>query len=190
MEKEAAAHREDIRAITVPVVGDQTTDGVEAGITALTGPFAQRAREHHAMVHELLAVGYGIHAIARHLVGDGTPSSDTPEPSDGRTWSRGRPKRPSDIDPFTPYVLQRWDQGHTNVLQLHREITAQGYTGSYSTLRDRMRWLAPHRGRRSLPTSKVPSVRSVTGWITRHPRSLTEQDAAGLETVLAGCPEV
>ncbi|GAA2021179.1 hypothetical protein GCM10009839_17570 [Catenulispora yoronensis] len=102
---------------------------------------------------------------------------------------KGWPKRRSSIDPFTPYLLQRWDEGYTNILQLHREIAAQGYTGSYSALRDRMRWLAPHPDRRNLPASAAPSVRRATGWITRHPDSLTEEDAAGLKAVLARCPE-
>lgn len=35
----------------------------------------------------------------------------------------------------------------------------------------------------------APSVRRVTGWITRHLDSLPEEDAAGLKAVLAGCQE-
>ncbi|MFJ2418066.1 hypothetical protein [Streptomyces brevispora] len=35
-----------------------------------------------------------------------------------------------------------------------------------------------------------PSVRKVTGWPTRHPISLSEQDRAGLTDVLARCPEL
>jgi hypothetical protein len=31
------------------------------------GKFAERVRRHHAMVHEMLAQGHGIRAIARHL---------------------------------------------------------------------------------------------------------------------------
>ncbi|MFD0632366.1 ISL3 family transposase [Catenulispora yoronensis] len=68
VEKEAAAHRDCLRAVTVPTADDtQTTESVEAVAAVLTGPFAERAREHHAMVHELLAAGHGIGAIAQHL---------------------------------------------------------------------------------------------------------------------------
>ncbi|WP_326614374.1 transposase [Streptomyces scopuliridis] len=35
-----------------------------------------------------------------------------------------------------------------------------------------------------------PSVRKVTGWLTRHPISLSEEDRAGLKDVLARCPEL
>ncbi|MFD7495990.1 hypothetical protein ACFV8T_26975 [Streptomyces sp. NPDC059832] len=34
-----------------------------------------------------------------------------------------------------------------------------------------------------------PSARKVTGWLTRHPISLSEEDRAGLKDVLARCPE-
>ncbi|MFF4732284.1 transposase [Streptomyces mirabilis] len=34
------------------------------------------------------------------------------------------------------------------------------------------------------------SVRQVTGWLTRHPTTLTEEDRAGLKDVLARCPEL
>ncbi|MEZ0107941.1 hypothetical protein ABH920_001933 [Catenulispora sp. EB89] len=45
---------------------------------------------------------------------------------------QGLAETTSGIAPFTPYLLRRWDEGHTNVLQLHREITAQGYTSLYA----------------------------------------------------------
>jgi transposase len=35
-----------------------------------------------------------------------------------------------------------------------------------------------------------PTVRQVTGWLTRHPTALTEEDRAGLKEVLARCPEL
>jgi transposase len=37
---------------------------------------------------------------------------------------------------------------------------------------------------------RPPSVRQVTGWLTRHPTALTEEDRAGLKDVLARCPEL
>jgi transposase len=33
-------------------------------------------------------------------------------------------------------------------------------------------------------------VRQVTGWLTRHPTALSEEDRAGLKNVLARCPEL
>jgi hypothetical protein len=41
--------------------------GLLAGDRVPAGKFAEQARRHHAMVHELLAEGHGMRAIARHL---------------------------------------------------------------------------------------------------------------------------
>lgn len=43
---------------------------------------------------------------------------------------RPRRKYASDFDAYAPYVLQRWQAGCRNGLQLWREIVAQGYPGS------------------------------------------------------------
>jgi transposase len=41
------------------------------------------------------------------------------------------------LDPFLPYLRQRWSEGVTNATLLLREIQSQGYRGtSYSQLRD------------------------------------------------------
>lgn len=37
---------------------------------------------------------------------------------------------------------------------------------------------------------RPPSVRQVTGWLTRHPAALNEQERADLKEVLARCPEL
>jgi transposase len=44
--------------------------------------------------------------------------------------ARRRRRRPSLIDPYERYVLQWWQAGNRNGLQLYRELTAQGYRGS------------------------------------------------------------
>jgi transposase len=45
-------------------------------------------------------------------------------------------KKASILDPYKPYVLQRWKEGCWNGMQLYEEIKAQGFTGSQPTLRD------------------------------------------------------
>src|SRR5579859_5001703 len=44
--------------------------------------------------------------------------------------ARQRRRRPSLIDPYERYVLQWWQEGNRNSLQLYKELTAQGYRGS------------------------------------------------------------
>lgn len=36
--------------------------------------------------------------------------------------------------PFTTYLKERWQDGHITVIQLHREITAQGFPGTYASV--------------------------------------------------------
>ncbi|MFD7164817.1 transposase [Streptomyces violascens] len=37
---------------------------------------------------------------------------------------------------------------------------------------------------------RPPTVRQLTGWLTRHPTTLTEEDQDGLQSVLARCPDL
>ena len=53
-----------------------------------------------------------------------------------------RRKRPSILDRFEPYLLERWQVGCHNALQLYREIHKQGYTGSRQLV---SRWAAQQR---------------------------------------------
>jgi transposase len=53
-----------------------------------------------------------------------------------------RRKSPSLLDCWEPYLLERWQAGCHNALQLYREIHAQGYTGSCPLV---SRWAARYR---------------------------------------------
>ncbi|WP_455713105.1 ISL3 family transposase [Streptomyces prasinus] len=46
---------------------------------------------------------------------------------------------------------------------------------------------AHHSTGRAAP---APTVRQVTGWLTRHPAALSEEERAALKDVLARCPEL
>ncbi|MCG5214713.1 ISL3 family transposase [Streptosporangium sp. KLBMP 9127] len=140
-----------------------------------TGKFAERARRHHAQVHALLAEGYAIRAIARHL---GWGRHTVQRYARAATWQelvdgRWQAPRASMLDPFKPHRHQRLDEGCSNFAELFREIRALGYTGSYSNLRDH---LAGHRPAKAPLAAPPPTVREVTGWLTRHPDSLTEDE--------------
>ena len=53
-----------------------------------------------------------------------------------------RRRMPSILDRWEPYLLERWQAGCHNALQLYREIHEQGYAGSRPLL---SRWAAQHR---------------------------------------------
>ncbi len=44
-------------------------------------------------------------------------------------------RRASLLDPYKRYILQRWQQGCRNSMQLYEEVTARGFTGSAPLLR-------------------------------------------------------
>ena len=140
-------------------------------------------------MHELLAEGQPIRTIARHL---GWGRHTVQRYARAKTWQelvdgRWQAPRASMLDPFKPRLHQRTDEGCTNVAQLFREISSLGYTGSYSTVRD---YLDQHRpGKAPLPPPP-PTVREVTGWLTRHPDSLTEDERPQLKALLERCPEL
>jgi transposase len=155
----------------------------------LAGKFAERARRHHAIVHELLAEGHGIHTIGRHL---GWGRHTVQRYARAATWQelvdgRWQAPRASKLDPFKPHLHQRADEGCGNAAQLFREINALGYTGSYSIVRN---YLDQHRPAAAPLRPSPPTVREVTGWLTRHPDSLTEDEQPQLKALLARCPEL
>ena len=44
----------------------------------------------------------------------------------------------SRLDPYLPYLFQRWESGCHNMVRLHQELVAQGYKGSYASVRDHL----------------------------------------------------
>jgi transposase len=92
------------------------------------------------------------------------------------------------LDPFKPHLHQRADEGCGNFAQLFREISSLGYTGSYATVRAYLEQRRPAKA--PLTTPRPPTVREVTGWLTRHPDSLTEDERPQLKALLERCPEL
>jgi transposase len=44
----------------------------------------------------------------------------------------------SRLDPYLPYLFQRWESGCHNMVRLHQELLEQGYKGSYASVRDHL----------------------------------------------------
>lgn len=148
-----------------------------------------RVRRHHQMVHDLLAQGHGIRTIACHL-GWGLHTvrryarvATWQELADGR-WQGPRARK---LDPFKSHLHQRVNEGSGKVAQLFREIRARGCPGSYSTVRD---YLGQHHPATTPLPPAPPTVRDVTGWLTRPPREPDRSRAARLKVLLDRCPEL
>lgn len=67
-----------------------------------------------------------------------------------------RAKRPSKLEPYTEYIMQRLAEGVDNCMVLLRELRQQGYTGGYTIIKEFVRPLrrrAPSRATRRFETS-------------------------------------
>lgn len=92
-----------------------------------------------------------------------------------------RRKRPSIFDPYSAYVLKRWEEGCRNGLQLLQEAKALGYTGSYTSF---SRFLLPLREQQqSIRHAQTPqillqdfSAKKVVWLIVRDPTDLDEKE--------------
>lgn len=95
--------------------------------------------------------------------------------------------RPSILNPYKPHIDQRYAEGQTNARRLFEEIQQRGYPGQEQIVPKyihRLRLAFPHQD----PPRRKPSVRDVTGWITRHPDRLDEDDTQRLKEILDRCP--
>ena len=147
-----------------------------------------RTRERYAAVHELLQAGESLHAISRILslsrptVRRFARAASADELMDGATGKESK------LDPFTPYIHQRWNEGVTDAAALHAELRQRGFPGSVRTLR---RYVAPFRQAAAPgPAPAVPKTRQITGWLLSHPERLKPEEQAQLSAIRARCPHI
>ena len=150
----------------------------------------RRTRERYAQVQALRAQGKGIKPIMRELgLAKETVRRFARAASAGELLGKAAGRRPSILDDFKPYLHQRWNAGCTSVRQLHAEITAAGYCGSYDVVRD---YLRPFRAAGAAPPAGPPPLktRHVAGWILREPATLDDSEQAKLHDLRARCPHL
>jgi hypothetical protein len=64
-----------------------------------------------------------------------------------------KPRKPRGrLDPYLPYIFQRWTQGCHNIACIFRELVEQGYKGSYASVHGNIVRLLPE-GRKNPPDS-------------------------------------
>ncbi|WP_253917297.1 ISL3 family transposase [Streptomyces sp. MNP-20] len=184
-----AAHRDCLRSPSAndspPLAARSPADPQDDADPA--GRRAERKKAAHALVHELLDQGHSRRAIARRL---GWGLNTVLRYAAARRWQdtfRENRPRPSRLDPYKPYLERRFAAGCTNVTQLHGELLAEHAPVTYQMVRA---FIATLRSTPSGTPPPPPTVRQVTGWLTRHPTALAEQDRADLKDVLARCPEL
>jgi transposase len=124
----------------------------------------------HTQVWALHRQGWTAPAIAQHVgLGLRTVQRDL------RTATFAGRKRRSDLgesvlNPYQPYLLERWNAGCYTAMRLFRELQQQGYAGSYARVAAYARRLRQAQGlppghrrpRQSLPRVTEPSCQPLT----------------------------
>ena len=93
----------------------------------------------------------------------------------------------SRLDPYLPYLFQRWESGCHNMGRLHQELVARGYKGSYASVRDHLVRRLPEGKKNSIhghELSPAPlSPRQATFLFLRRSEQLTPEEQADLLTL-------
>jgi transposase len=180
-EQDAAGHEQDSAGPGIP-------GGLAEGY-GTEGRLVTRTRERHAAIHELLQAGESLHAISRSLslsrptVRRFARAVSAEELLDGATGKESK------LDPFKPYIHQRWNEGVTDAAALHAELRGRGFTGSVRTLR---RYVAPFRQAAAAPDPApvVAKTRQITRWLLSHPEHLQPEEQAQVSAIRASCPHI
>ncbi|WP_211878446.1 ISL3 family transposase [Pseudarthrobacter albicanus] len=196
VEKEVARHR-----LCLPGPGaqhvpdDRQRPSGEVGKAAADAHAAShvlsgRTHERYRRVHELLGQGASMQAAARELgLAYNTvrkyARADSADTLTATSWAHRR----TILDAYKPYMHQRLSEGPASTAELHRQITARGYRGSYGTVLVYLRALRA-TGIVPSPGPAPPTARQVAGWIMSDPDTLGEDERARLKAVLANCPEL
>jgi Homeodomain-like domain len=133
---------------------EQPGPGSPAGAGAAEGRLAARTRERHAAVHELLQAGKSQHAVSRILSLSRPTVRRFAHAAGPDELMDGALGKGSKLDPFKPYLHQRWNEGTTDATILHAELRHRGFAGSVRTVR---RHVAPFRDAAAAP-APVPAV--------------------------------
>lgn len=181
----AALKQDALAALPDPQqLAEQTTaDRAEAR------PRVVRTRRLYEQVQQLKAKGLHVAAITRELrIAPATAGRYFHAQSSDELVAAMLAGWPSSLDPFKPHPHSRWNTGCTNIKQLHREIAAQGFRGSYWTVYS---YLKRFKGQAAPPaTAPPPKVRHVTSWIRRNPDNLTTGEQLQLKEIRAACPHL
>ncbi len=151
------------------------------------GPRVRRVVQRHAEIHALLEQGLNRAAIARRLnlrwvtvhKYAVAPSADPLIRS-----CRSRTK----LDPFLPYLAQRWSEGEHVAATLFNEVSAQGYKGKERTVREHLsawRIAAPKPAE-----ARLPGPRTLTWLLLRRPSDLDDDERGLLKNLCARSDEL
>jgi hypothetical protein len=184
--------RRPMPTLTRPVFDQAALDGANDGELDVCGRerrLVTRTRERYAAVHDLLTKGESLAGICRILGLDRTTVRRFARAASLGELLVKATNRVSKLDPFKPYLHQRWNQGCTDVPTLHAELQTRGWSGSIQAVR---RYVRPfrHKPVAPPPVPAIPKPREITGWILTRPDHLGAEEQAKLDEVRSRCPEL
>nr|WP_218002637.1 transposase [Nocardia brevicatena] len=142
----------------VEVLGDRTAETLADWLCAHPGVEIV-CRDRAGAYAEGVTTGAQL-GLARGTVRRFARAADVEEP----LVHNGTGRRVLLLDPFTPYLHRRWNEGCTNATQLFGEIRDLGYRGGKKTVLNYLH-LFRVTGHIPRPAPKPPSVRRVACWI-------------------------
>lgn len=188
VEKTVIRHRADLR---LPAADDGSGPTAVVDSPAREAESEQRlvvrTRERYTAVQQLVSKDVSLSAIGRKLSLDRRTVRRFARASEVEELLTTAESRTSLLDEFKPYLHQRFHAGCTDAARLTREIMKLGYRGSDKTVR---RYLQPLRDADTALTLPpiAPTIRQVTGWLTRRPDRLTDDDRTQLDALLGRSP--
>jgi len=122
-------------------------------------------------------IGVSVRTISRYLAAEQRPR-----------------KRRSRLEPYLPYLRQRWAEGCHNASQLWREMRAQGFRGTLAYVTTYV-WCLRHPNLLDHPealqvTCQAYAPRKAVWLLLHWPEELTEPEQADLASILQTTPEV
>jgi transposase len=167
-----------------PAIPDGPSDG-----GGTEGRLVTRTRDRYAAIHERLQAGESLHAISRSLALSRPTVRRFARATGAEELLDGAIGKESKLDPFKPYLHQRWNEGITDATTLHAELQQRGFTGCVRTVR---RYVAPFRQAAAAPdpAPAVPKARQITRWLLSRPDHLQAEEQAQLSAIRATCPHI
>jgi transposase len=122
-------------------------------------------------------IGVSVRTISRYLAAEQRPR-----------------KRRSRLEPYLPYLRQRWAEGCHNASQLWRELRVQGFRGTLGYVTTYV-WCLRHPDLLDHPealqvTCQTYAPRKAVWLLLHRPEDLTEHEQADLASILQTAPEV
>jgi transposase len=190
------AHADQPTGVEAPVPAPTAEPGAVLPPSAEASPRHTHRRQRYEQICHLARQGWTCQAIAQQV---GLHRKTVAQYARADSYPvRARPR--SMLDPYKPYLLACWNQGHRTGMRLYEEIQRQGYRGGRSTVLGyctqlrKAQGLAPRTRTGqpgppvSDPTGQCLTPRQATWLVLRRPDHLTAEDQAVLDQLQQGHP--